>query len=759
MTVSTSSNSVVYRGNGSATNFAVPFKVLSEDHLVVTRRVYATGEEDHVYVGTDYSYSGVGASSGTLTLSGAALSSTYELVIERVVDYTQDLDIVNAGGFYPESVEGQLDLIVMGIQQLAAEVGRAVRVGPGTALPLLANSAGRANTIVGFDNTGALSLLEQSDLVGSPGGNVMSIGLFSNLSIMTIPAGTNRVRTSDGHDYVYDAAVDADYVENNPLTAVLDAGDRGWRLATDQLVTPYMLGCGPDVEDNSAGLVAFIDFLEATGAPGCCNGVFEIQTPMIWGDEDWIGPLALYEDLNRPVSMFGTLTLLVTAPIAGNVINLYLSGNFANVHLNIDVPELVEEWIDRPFRHGVYHTGPAVFCRWGSINVRCAQGFGVFYDGTGLNNTAGGELGTSYFYGCGSGAVDSEEVDPSDFDDWFLTANYSARAAVNPGAYTQETTFTVSALPPTWVDGDKMRVFVEIGNTYEQLSVKTLNRVDSKIVLYGAPRADLPATGTLRYVFGGAWGSTGGNSGVQTAHHIAASSCGIGVQNSATYSGTIKATNQSCVIGYLVGGNPFQALVGGEAVVYCEDNHADVWAVFSSNYEHKISSNFSLSLSKVFVFQPRQADGSLIYFAAMPGLEINYGGTTHRYLNGPSTAGTIASVLIRFDRPHQIYPLKTDAATILVDNTWVREDGTTQADFNRLFGYRTAEVSVAGTGGGGAPTSVTMSFPAGVTTRKFNGGTLGANLVLSSWTRIARVQVGIDLSDNTNFLVNVVSGT
>lgn len=131
MTVTTSANTVVYRGNGSATTFAVPFKVLDEEHLVVRKRDYDSGEIVSTYIGTDYSYSGIGDSSGTLTLAGAALSSDYELVIERIVPYTQDLDIVNAGGFYPETVEEQLDLITMGMQQLADGVSRSLKVAIG----------------------------------------------------------------------------------------------------------------------------------------------------------------------------------------------------------------------------------------------------------------------------------------------------------------------------------------------------------------------------------------------------------------------------------------------------------------------------------------------------------------------------------------------------------------------------------------------------------------------------------------------------
>lgn len=154
MTVSTSTNNVVYRGNGATTQFAVPFKVLDEDHLRVRRRVFATGVIDYTYVGTDYSYVGIGASSGTLTLAGTALDDDYELMIERIVSYTQDLDIVNAGGFYPETVEEQLDLITMGVQQIADLAGRGAIVPVGEAGFELTKISDRAGKFFGFDGAG-----------------------------------------------------------------------------------------------------------------------------------------------------------------------------------------------------------------------------------------------------------------------------------------------------------------------------------------------------------------------------------------------------------------------------------------------------------------------------------------------------------------------------------------------------------------------------------------------------------------------------
>lgn len=150
MTVSTSTNSVVARGNGATTDFTVPFKVLNEDHLVVTRRDFATGELLYTYTGTDFTYAGIGDDSGTLTLAGAALDDDFELVIERLVPYTQDLDIVNAGGFYPETVEEQLDLIIMGVQQVADMAARGIVVPVGETGQALPSATDRTGKFFGF---------------------------------------------------------------------------------------------------------------------------------------------------------------------------------------------------------------------------------------------------------------------------------------------------------------------------------------------------------------------------------------------------------------------------------------------------------------------------------------------------------------------------------------------------------------------------------------------------------------------------------
>lgn len=195
MTVSTSTNSVVYRGNGAATQFAVPFKVMDEDHLVVTRRDYDTGDLDYTYIGTDYSYTGVGDDSGTLTLAGTALDDDFELVIERIVPYTQDLDIVNAGGFYPETVENQLDTIVMGIQQLADLAGRGISVPVGEDGLTLPAAATRANRYPVFLPDGSMSTSEGTGSDAALRGDLGDEG-GGALIILKQPSSAARIRSA-----------------------------------------------------------------------------------------------------------------------------------------------------------------------------------------------------------------------------------------------------------------------------------------------------------------------------------------------------------------------------------------------------------------------------------------------------------------------------------------------------------------------------------------------------------------------------------
>lgn len=281
MTVSTVTNSVVYRGNSATTQFAVPFKVLDEDHLLVRRRVFETGVIEYTYVGSDYSYSGIGLDSGTLTLAGDALDDDYELVIERIVSYTQNLDIVNAGGFYPETVEEQLDLMTMGIQQIADLAGRGMTVPIGEDGIELTSISERAGTYFAFDaegnfvpssGTGNDTAL-RTDLAASPGTSLINfirsdIGAIS-VGLQTLLRELLQFRPED-FEAEGDGVTD-DYAAFVALAAAVSANGGGsvqfgkgktyvigqWETPANGVLPINFLGCNGLVIEGNGATISF----------------------------------------------------------------------------------------------------------------------------------------------------------------------------------------------------------------------------------------------------------------------------------------------------------------------------------------------------------------------------------------------------------------------------------------------------------------------------------------------------------------------
>lgn len=124
MTVGTSLNIAKLLTDGVATEFDFSFRVFEQTHLEVFLREL-DGTVVKTYAQNEFSVFGLGGNSGTVTIVPAPADG-HELIIRRVVPLTQDTDIVNQGGFFPEVIERQLDLIVMQAQQLREELNRAI---------------------------------------------------------------------------------------------------------------------------------------------------------------------------------------------------------------------------------------------------------------------------------------------------------------------------------------------------------------------------------------------------------------------------------------------------------------------------------------------------------------------------------------------------------------------------------------------------------------------------------------------------------
>jgi len=126
MSLSSTTNKVIYSGNGATTVWPFSFPVLDSAHLGVIL-TDASGLET-VLAASTYSVTGIGAPSGgsvTYPLTGAALPSGTKLTLLRTVPFTQGTVLSNQGGYYPEVVERRFDEIYMALQQLEERLGRA----------------------------------------------------------------------------------------------------------------------------------------------------------------------------------------------------------------------------------------------------------------------------------------------------------------------------------------------------------------------------------------------------------------------------------------------------------------------------------------------------------------------------------------------------------------------------------------------------------------------------------------------------------
>lgn len=148
-----------FTGDGSNTSFPFAFKVFASSDLRVVH-TDADGVETDLVLDSDYSVS-LNADQnadpgGTVTypISGTALPSTETLTVLSAVPYTQETDITNGGGFYPNVVENALDKLTIHIQQVREMIGRSVLLPVATGLSDIALPAPGAGQYIRWNNAG-----------------------------------------------------------------------------------------------------------------------------------------------------------------------------------------------------------------------------------------------------------------------------------------------------------------------------------------------------------------------------------------------------------------------------------------------------------------------------------------------------------------------------------------------------------------------------------------------------------------------------
>jgi parallel beta-helix repeat protein len=151
-----------YAGAGTTGPFSVPFRFLENAHLRVIKTSTAGVDADLVLT-SDYTVSGAGAASGSVTLT-APLAVGEKLTVIRNVPATQEADYVPGDAFPAESHEVALDKLTMLVQQQGEEIGRSLRMAPSVAGASTVLPTPQSNRVIGWNEAATgLQNLSPSD--------------------------------------------------------------------------------------------------------------------------------------------------------------------------------------------------------------------------------------------------------------------------------------------------------------------------------------------------------------------------------------------------------------------------------------------------------------------------------------------------------------------------------------------------------------------------------------------------------------------
>ena len=127
MTVSSTTSSIIYVGDGLTTEFDVPFRFLEDSDLQLS--IQATdGTVTNLVLNSDYTVSGANEDNGGKVYLVNPVGDQAKLSILRVMDLLQETDYRENERFPAESHERALDKLTFEAQQLQAQLDRAIKV-------------------------------------------------------------------------------------------------------------------------------------------------------------------------------------------------------------------------------------------------------------------------------------------------------------------------------------------------------------------------------------------------------------------------------------------------------------------------------------------------------------------------------------------------------------------------------------------------------------------------------------------------------
>ena len=166
MTISTTIIKNSYSGNGSTTAFTYNFKITAETEIQVIVKTNATGAESVRSIGTgstNYSVSGVGNNSGTVTFVTAPTSSE-TVVLRRSTTQTQAMDLIDNDPMSADTIETAHDKSIAISQELQEQLDRSLKISRAntmTSTEFVTSATDRANKVLAFDSSGELAVTQE----------------------------------------------------------------------------------------------------------------------------------------------------------------------------------------------------------------------------------------------------------------------------------------------------------------------------------------------------------------------------------------------------------------------------------------------------------------------------------------------------------------------------------------------------------------------------------------------------------------------
>lgn len=203
MTITTTDVRVTYTGDGTSTDFAVPFPFYGADEIAVYQTTGA-GVQTTLLRGSDYTITGGNGGLGTVVMT-AAPTAGYAISILRSTVATQQVAFAAAGPFPGSSFERALDRLAAIAQENQAGLLRTLRVPAGEAAgaALLPAAVDRANKFLVFDASGQPAASALSD-----GSVPVSAAMTPVLNAATIAAARLLIGSRQHVDAVKDGGVD-----------------------------------------------------------------------------------------------------------------------------------------------------------------------------------------------------------------------------------------------------------------------------------------------------------------------------------------------------------------------------------------------------------------------------------------------------------------------------------------------------------------------------------------------------------------------